>query len=548
MNTEIKVMGSRGKPSQKGDRINTLVHWARRLLVCNPFYLASAALLLYGLFRLSTDPASWVLLQEEATQLALNFTALQAYELLLVVTAVLLARRRIYYDAKLLVTLENLLLFVPFALINQAALIDQRTVGLYCGVAGLFAAGRSVLAQRSVPDLRFPPRLVLTGMVVLVVNLAWPVIYRFFQETKLGKNLESGAAFEMHVVSWLLLLPALIALVNLLPGPREGGKSLVQCPRFPVALFGLWLLGTVMNLCSLGYVYDFSLHCEWLAPGLWVLAWSVYFRLPDYVVRLPRGAGSLTLMLPFVATLLATNENGVDICFWLNAINLVAYAGVRWRERGHQPAMHCALLSLAAMIAALPAWMLPVLPTQMSRSDLVVAAILFYVLVAVLLSRNPKSALGGALAAAIAAGACRGHEEDAWHWAAQAGVVFLLLHSLRWRDHEHPGANGLRVFMAGGWWLHSLLWIYDGADAWQPMAFAGLVLLVCWSRASLFVRWSPQVVPGAALGIAFSSPVNLAVQTVHNTPTGIIAVMVSLMLFVAGTALAVSKQHWHRPG
>ena len=48
--------------------------------------------------------------------------------MLLVTTAIVLARRRIWYDSTLLVGLENLLVFVPFILISQAALIDQNVL------------------------------------------------------------------------------------------------------------------------------------------------------------------------------------------------------------------------------------------------------------------------------------------------------------------------------------------------------------------------------------------------------------------------------------
>ena len=33
-----------------------LIYWLKKLLACNPFYLVSAALLLYGFYRVSIDP------------------------------------------------------------------------------------------------------------------------------------------------------------------------------------------------------------------------------------------------------------------------------------------------------------------------------------------------------------------------------------------------------------------------------------------------------------------------------------------------------------
>src|SRR5262245_22974788 len=77
--------------------------WLKHLLACNPFYLVSAGLLLFGLYRVSIDPH---FLHGEIPQLVFNFTSLQLYELLLVGTAIVLARRCIWYDSKLLVVLE----------------------------------------------------------------------------------------------------------------------------------------------------------------------------------------------------------------------------------------------------------------------------------------------------------------------------------------------------------------------------------------------------------------------------------------------------------
>jgi hypothetical protein len=552
MNDETKSaeasLNPPGMPPARAPRPQSghpLSHWVKQFLVCNPFYLASAAFLLFGLYRVSLDPN---FLPKEVEQLKFNFTSLQLYELLLVGTAMLLARRMIWYDAKLLVVLENLLLFVPFLLINQAALIDQRTVWVFSGAAAMFVVARSGLAQRSVAALRFPGRLTLIGACVLAVNSAWPAIYRHFQETKFGKNLDAGPAFEMHVVSWWALLPALIALVNLLPHPRQAGRSPVQGRRFPVGLLALWLLGTAVHLYALGYVYDFHLRREWLAPALWVLAWTLYLRLPDYVESVVPVVRKLTLVLPLLVTLVAACETGSNAFFALNALNLLAFARVVWTERGNRLAVHLTMLSFAAVVAAVPEPLFQFLTGWFNRSDLMGLAILVYVLIASLMTRNPKAAVLGGIAAALAGGALREHHGDAWHWAMQAGVTFFLLHSLRWRDYEHQGANGARIFMAASWLIHSVIWVRDDAAVWHPLATAGAVLLVIWFRGFVFQRWTPLVVPGTAAAVALCGPINLLVVKLQTTPTGVIAIASSFLLFAVGTTVALTKHRWHKHG
>ena len=71
-------------------RSRPISYWLKGLFACNPFYLVSAALLLFGMYRVSVDPN---FLRTETAQLVFNFTSLQFYELLLVFTAIALARR-----------------------------------------------------------------------------------------------------------------------------------------------------------------------------------------------------------------------------------------------------------------------------------------------------------------------------------------------------------------------------------------------------------------------------------------------------------------------
>jgi len=120
-------------------------YWSKMLLVCKPFYLVSAALLLYGMYRVSLDP---VFLSTEVKQLAFNFTSPQCDEVLLVITTIVLAKRGIWYDSTLLLVLKQLLVLVPFILISQAALIDNRRLWILGAAVALIALARSAAARR----------------------------------------------------------------------------------------------------------------------------------------------------------------------------------------------------------------------------------------------------------------------------------------------------------------------------------------------------------------------------------------------------------------
>src|SRR4051812_13886376 len=88
------------RPLLRPPESKPLMYWLKRFLACNPFYLVSVALLLYGCYRISMEPK---LFGQESLHLVFNFSSLQFYEILLVLTAIFLARRQIWYDSTLLV-------------------------------------------------------------------------------------------------------------------------------------------------------------------------------------------------------------------------------------------------------------------------------------------------------------------------------------------------------------------------------------------------------------------------------------------------------------
>src|SRR3954463_4357225 len=94
----------------------------RYLLAGNPFFVLSALLLLYAMRRLSFDSR---LFSTEVSQLIFNFSSFQIYEIVLIATAILLARRRIWYDSTLLVFIESMFAFVPLMLVSQALLVEN---------------------------------------------------------------------------------------------------------------------------------------------------------------------------------------------------------------------------------------------------------------------------------------------------------------------------------------------------------------------------------------------------------------------------------------
>ena len=520
-----------------------LWYWVKRVLACNPFYLVSAALLLYGIYRVSADPN---FLSKEVAQLFFNFTSLQLYEALLVTTAIFLARRRIWYDSTLLAGLENLLLLVPFILISQAALIEPWMVWTMCLAGGLLAVARFGALKRWFAELNLPGRLLGAGAVVLAVNVALPVVYRVLHEHKFGTKPDWGAAYHTNQYAWWLALPALCALVNLLTPTQRGRELLPQRRWLPQGFLALWLAGTATHLYCLGYVYDFTLRPEFLAPAAWVLLWTLRQRAADFLPGLKPAWRDALLVPPLLATVLAAPQLGKQVFLILTVLNLAVYAGICAGHRGHRLALHLMFISLAALIGGLPEDWVHSLAAGLSRAKCLGAGAALYCLLCAAFSRNPQMGLFGALVSAIAILAVWGERPQAFHWAVETALAFLLLHSLRWVDAEHAGAAAFRLMAGLAWAAHAFVWLHLGGAAWMACAIATPVLAGYVLARFVSRRWGPWIVPLAGFVVLVSGPGDFTAGKVQSAPVGLLAVIGSFLLFGVGTLAALTKQHWHK--
>jgi hypothetical protein len=516
-------------------------YWVKKLLVCNPFYLVSAALLLCGLYLVSTDdhfPGA------ELAQLAFNFSSLQLYEILLVATAIVLARRRIWYDSNLLIFLENGLILVPFILVSQAALIGQGLAGTLCLAGAAMAALRFAALKRLHAPLHLPWKLLAAGVVLLLVNVALPLIYRTLNETRLGIKSTHGAAYAVNQAAWLLILPALIALANALSRPTQAGDLLPQRRWIPGGLFSFWIAGTAVHLYSLGYVFNFDWEGPFLAPPLWALAWTLYNRQPGFL-RDPRLRPAL-LICPAAITLIAAINSAPRMFLALTGLNLAAYAFLLWRNRSSRSLRHLAFLSLAALTWGFVIWLPIRLPWGMSSGECVLLFGLLYACYWIGLSRNPQLGVLGAVMIGSATNMLVGPYFDGSQLAVQAGVLFLLLHSLLWADEAHPGVKGVRILAGVLWMLHSLHLALMAAPHNVLILSTGAVLILAPCVVLRYARgqWPPRVLPLAATTVLLLHPGIYLITIGQSIPLGLWVVAGSFVLFALGTVLAVRRATW----
>jgi hypothetical protein len=523
-------------------------YWAKKFLVCNPFYLVSAALLLYGMYRLSIDRS---LFTNEIPQLIFNLSSLEFYEILLVATAIFLAARRIWYDSTLLVGLENLFVFVPFILLSQVALISTHVVWSVCATATIIAVLRFNALKRHFAELNLPGGLLWIGAALMAINIGLIATYRMIGETKMGWVPDSGPDFVKNQITWLVLLPAALALANFLPHARETGSSEPQRRWLPAGFFTLWILATGAHLYCLNYVYNFAFNFPMLVPALWVLSWTAYRRAPELFqwqsLKPLYALAVASLLIPIAAA----SASGTKIFFALTALNAAIYAVLCLCERNWPFARHLLFASVVMLVCGLPnEWLVIHSGTghwqiMLHREMLVRLGIAVYLMLYIVVSRNPKMGmLGSALAAIMVISAV--HNASAIHLAVQSGLVFLLLHSLRWEDAQHEGARAVRMVAALLWTLHAFIWVHTDAVLWMPCIFGGLVLAAYLITQFLRGRWDMFILPAASILTVLSGPGNYLLSRVHSAPTGLLALVGSFVLFALGTAAALTKHRWHR--
>jgi len=513
--------------------------WLRKFFACNPFYLVSAALLLYGCYRVSVDET---FLNHETARLVFSFSSIQLYELLLVVVAIFLARCFIWYDSTLLVGLENLLVFVPFILISQAALTGAGMATAVCGIGLFFAVLRFGSLKRHIPELNLPPKLLGVGAILLVLNVALPLTYRHYINFKLGTELDAGPDYIMNECMWLLVLPAALALVNFLPRAQAKGDLLPQRRWLPMGLFSVWFMVTAVHLYALDYIYGYRLRPELLAPVTWELAWIPYLR----VSTKSRDIKYALLCPAMLVPILATAAGAEKTYFSLATLNIVIYGSMAWFQRANRIAMHLAFGSLLILLSGLPEmWIRSRIPGA-SASDCVIAGVIAYFIVWTAWLSNPKLAVLGSIAFGWAIATIFGRHASGVHWAFQGGLVFLLLHSLRWNDGEHPGAGTTRLLTGLAWAVQSFVWVnMDEGRFWMPLIPGMMVLTTYCILLPCRGIWRLGVVPLMATLVILSGPCSLAIDCLRSAPVGLLAVVASLIFLALGTVAALTRDYWH---
>jgi hypothetical protein len=277
-----------------------------------------------------------------------------------------------------------------------------------------------------------------------------------------------------------------------------------------------------------------------------MLAWTAYRRAPEFFAWESRAPQYALAVSSLLIPLLAASENGTKIFFALTALNVVIYAAMYLLNHDRKFVRHMAFAAVVMLVCGLPSEWIYFLTPTLEREHYVAAGIAVYLMLYTTLSRHPRAGIFGSIGLMAGILIFFQDHDGAFHWALQSGLVFLLVHSLRWDDAQHEGARAVRNSAAGLWVTHAFVWMAVGGEMWMPCTTAGVVLGTYFVARLLRGRWDLIILPAASILTVLSGPGNALVLYLQSAPLGLLAMIGSLLLFALGTAAALTKHRWHR--
>ncbi len=542
-----------GSAPEPGATID-LKHILRSVLSGNPFFLVSAATMLYGLYLVAVDPE---MIQAELSKLWFNVSSLEIYELMIVGTALLLARRKIWHDCNLLITLENMFMFVPFILISQATLFDDGNTPLQVqpmlndasiwavsGVACALACGK-LLGLRQVAILRIPIGAVGFGIALVALNIVLPLYYR--------NGIAQDAAMwrDTSPLMWFAVLPLAVIAASLLPNLGAPDKpALLSHRNWPRVIPLIWIAATAVHLRTLDYLDDIAFSLRHIAPLAWMTAWVAFLKADDFTKAPSTRLQAILLTAPLMFAFVAASPAGANVFAALMTLNAVAFLALGMSNQSRSLAFHFATVAFIATIAALPHHLLDFAVPNFSREKMILLANGAYLLTLATLMRRPGWSVFASALFGFGIARYIQYLDYLGLYAIQAGLLFLLIHSLCWKTRGREGWS-VRTAAAVALIAHSFIWgnivnfrvtdIHVGLT----IMLAGLLLIGAWFISGrIRAEWGPKLIPWTGGLMIATVPANYAIDFLKIAPKGHLTILASFLLFAIGVAFALNRHRW----
>ncbi|MCH2209455.1 MAG: hypothetical protein MK132_26835, partial [Lentisphaerales bacterium] len=141
--------------------------WNKFIVTCNPWFLSSAVILLFGIYQIRVDE---VFLGSEEVEVLYSFFTLQVYEIMALLSAWCFLKRRLNYDAVFLIIVVGILSLVPFLNLSQALHLENSYGASIAATTSFLALIKFLFIKRAMPKVNLPWLMLIPYMIVLVVN------------------------------------------------------------------------------------------------------------------------------------------------------------------------------------------------------------------------------------------------------------------------------------------------------------------------------------------------------------------------------------------
>ncbi|HVK59829.1 MAG TPA: hypothetical protein VM735_13670, partial [Candidatus Kapabacteria bacterium] len=319
------------------------------------------------------------------------------------------------------------------------------------------------------------------------------------------------------------------------PGHGETAEHRKQW--LPLTVLLLWITGTAAHLYSVGYVDDQKFELAKFSVLAWAIGWLLCAKITLLLSRFTPAAPEIMLSLPIAAPLLAWERPGIAVTLHILNAAIFGVLCIRWKGL-RIPAILGGVSLLLALFTVPNDWLTPVIKGY-NKAGLAFSLVAALLMIKAIRTRTAKWALIGSFVTVIFLLGLALNSRFSPHYALQFAPLFALVHSLFWKGPQERGSTVLLLGAA------TILCLDSYAIAQQGHYAPHLLPYLCAAPLLVITSFRRAVVPIiAAIASMLVPPLSYATSVAEGTPTGILALMASFILFAVGTTFAVWKNRF----
>ena len=253
------------------------------------------------------------------------------------------------------------------------------------------------------------------------------------------------------------------------------------------------------------------------------------------------------LLLPPVLIVLVSAWTGRwTMCLVLAVLNVLAFGAIALYQRDRFVWHLCALSALLVCVFMPHPVFIPHRAVAGGNLNLLPAFLgggLLYLVGWAVMSARPKLGIVGGICVGLGLARYLPSTSAALNFAVQAGLIFMLLHSFRWKTPGSPDAAATRTLCGLFWLGHTIVWVaVEPASAIHATVACGASVLGVYACARILMgEWGPPVIAWSAAAVVCWGPLFLAGKGLLRAPDGLLALLGSFILFGLGTVAALLK-------